>query len=183
VTADLRGWPPGLTERLDAVAGQTFDERADEGRLNAISAALAQLDNELREQIQAITAKQVGPLITALEADAPLAPAELELIRLWVIGDADYYVKMENNLPVWTAELKRLLNALQQMRTENPSPPLMARMEATVRDALRMAGDITFFREQEERVRQFEAAIQKLGREDKRALAQLLAHKMRSPEL
>jgi hypothetical protein len=56
----------------------------------------------------------------------------------------------------------------------------MARMEATIRDARRVASDIAFFQEQEERVRSFQRATTQLNREDKQALAELLARKLGS---
>jgi hypothetical protein len=78
------------------------------------------------------------------------------------------------------AELDRLLGVLRQLRSETATPTTMARMEATVRDAQRVASDIAFFQEQEERVRYFQRATTQLNREDKQALAELLARKVGS---
>jgi hypothetical protein len=133
--------------------------------------------------MQAATAKQLAPLITSLKADGPIAPADLELIRLWMVGDAEYYVRAESDFPGWVAELDRLLGVLRQLRSEAVTPSAMARMEATVRDALRVASDIAFFREQEERVRSFQKDIKQLTREDKQTLAGLLERKLRSEDM
>ena len=157
--------------------------KSDEGRLNALSGALARLKDELREQIQPTTAAEVTPLISLLEADGPIGAKELELIRLWLVGDAEYYVKTENDFSAWVAELHRLLGALRQLRSEAVTPTTMARMEATVRDALRVASDIAFYRQQEERVGSFQNAANQLSRDDKRTLAQLLARKLSSEEV
>jgi hypothetical protein len=59
----------------------------------------------------------------------------------------------------------------------------MARMEATVRDALRVASDIAFYRQQEDRVGSFQEATNQLNREGKRTLAQLLARKLSSEDV
>ncbi len=56
----------------------------------------------------------------------------------------------------------------------------MARMEATVRDALRVAGDIVFYRQQEGRVHSFNNATARMTREDKQILAGILAQKLDS---
>jgi hypothetical protein len=117
-----------------------------------------------------------------LKADGPIEPKELELIRLWLVGDAEYYVKTENDFPAWLAELDRLLGVLRQLRSEAVTPPTMARMEATVRDAQRVASDVAFFQAQQERVRSFERATTQLNREDKQTLAQLLALKLGSED-
>lgn len=58
----------------------------------------------------------------------------------------------------------------------------MSRMEATVRDALRVISDITFYRQQEERIRSFNNAVKQLSRDDKRTLARLLEQKLGSEQ-
>ena len=174
-------WPSAVTALLDRItAAPPVDANTDEGRLNALSSALAGLSDELREQIQAATAAQVTPLIGVLKADGPIEAKELELIRFWLVGDAEYYVKTENDFPTWLTELDRLLGVLRQLRSEAVTPPTMARMEATVRDALRVAGDVAFFQAQQERVRSFQRATTQLNREDKQTLAQLLEVKLGS---
>jgi hypothetical protein len=72
---------------------------------------------------------------------------------------------------------------LRQLRSEAVTPQAMARMEATVRDALRVASDIAFFRQQEERTRSFQKDIKQLTREDKQILAGLLERKLKSEEM
>lgn len=174
-------WSQAVKQELEQiVAIQPLNLKTDEGSLNALSAALASLDDELREQIQAVTATQVTPLIDKLRADGPIGPADLELIRLWLIGDAEYYVQMEKNFPAWVSELDRLIGVLRQLREESMTPSSMSRMEATVRDALRVASDIAFYRQQEERIRSFQNATKSLSREDKQALAEILKQKLHS---
>jgi hypothetical protein len=177
-------WPQAVTDLLDRITSTpSVDTNNDEGRLNALSGALASLSDELREQIQATTAEQITPLISLLEADGPIGAKEMELIRLWLVGDAEYYVKAENDFSAWVAELDRLLEVLHALRSEAVTPTTMARMEATVRDALRVASDIAFYRQQEERVRSFQTTTDQLNRDDKQTLARLLAHKLGSVDV
>jgi hypothetical protein len=177
-------WPRAVTDQLDRIiAAHPLDPTIDEGRINALSGALATLDSELREQIHGATAAQVAPLITTLQADGPVGPPDLELIRLWLVGDAEYYLKMENDFPAWMAELNRLIGVLRDLRSEAVTPVTLSRIEATVRDALRVSGDIVFYRQQEERVQSFQNATKELTRDDKRILASLLAEKLNSREV
>jgi hypothetical protein len=95
-------WPQPVTALLDRIsATPPIDVNTDEARLNALSSALSRLSDELGEQIQAATAAQVTPLISLLKADGPIEAKELGLIRLWLVGDAEYYVKTENDFPAW----------------------------------------------------------------------------------
>jgi hypothetical protein len=174
-------WPQSVKDQLEQiVAFRPLDPKTDEGRLNALSAALASLDDELRDQIQVATAVQVTRLIDVLQADGPVGPADFELIRLWLVGDAEYYVKMENDFPAWVSELDRLIGVLRDLRTEAMTTSTLSRMEATIRDALRVASDVVFYRQQEERLRSFQNATKSLTREDKRTLAGILAQKLSS---
>jgi hypothetical protein len=177
-------WPQAVTDLLDRInATPSAGQKADEGRLNALSGALSTLSTELRERLQASTAEEVNRLISALEDDGPVGPREIELLRLWLVGDAESYVKAENDVSAWQTELDRLLGVLRQLRGEPMTTASMARMEAAVRDALRVTSDLAFFREQEDRVRSFEAATRQLTKEDKKMLAHLLTRKMGSPEI
>jgi hypothetical protein len=174
-------WPQSVKDQVEQiVAFRPLDPKTDEGRLNALSAALASLDDELREQIQVATAAQVTRLIDILQADGPVGPADFELIRLWLVGDAEYYVKMENDFPAWVSELDRLIGVLRDLRTEAMTTSTLGRMEATIRDALRVSSDIVFYRQQEERLRSFQNATKSLTREDKQTLAGILAQKLSS---
>jgi hypothetical protein len=177
-------WSRTVTDQLQQiVALQPLDSHADEGRFNALSGALASLKSELREQIQAATAAPVAQLIQTLRADGPIAPADLELIRLWIVGDAEYYVKMEDDFPAWIAELERLLGVLQSLGQEAVTPTTMAKMGATVQDALRVSSDIVVYRQQEERVHSFQRATAQMTRDDRRYLADILAHKLSSDQM
>ena len=98
------------------------------------------------------------------------------------MGDAEYYVKMENDLPAWVTELDRLVGVLRELRAEAMTLSTMSRMEATIRDALRVSSDIVFYRQQEERIRSFQNATKSLTREDKRTLARILAQKLSSEQ-
>ena len=90
---------------------------------------------------------------------------------------------MENDFPAWVTELGRLLGVLRELRTEAMTLSAMSRMEATIRDALRVSGDIVFYRQQEERIRSFQNVTKSLTREDKRTLADILAQKLSSEQV
>jgi len=89
---------------------------------------------------------------------------------------------MENDLPAWVTELDRLVGVLRELRAEAMTLSTMSRMEATIRDALRVSSDIVFYRQQEEPIRSFQNATKSLTREDKRTLARILAQKLRSEQ-
>jgi hypothetical protein len=174
-------WPAVVGDQLNRiVAAQPITPDTDTRRLDALSATLATLGHDLRERMQAVTAAQVTPLIRLLEADGPVESPDLEFIRLWLVGDAEYYLEITNDYPARVAELNRLMTELRRLESGPVTPSTAARMGAVVQDALRVTSDIAFYRQQEERVRSIQTATLRLTWKDKVALARLLAQKLSS---
>ena len=176
-------WSETTLRQLDqiAAAGQSIDEKTEEGPYHALSLPLADLKNELREQIQASTATETQRIINALKGDRSLPSSDMELIRLWIVGDAEHYVRMENDFPAWITELNRLLGALGSLRRGACSPATMSRMAALVEDALRVIADLAFFKAEQARVETFEKAVERLTADDKQIIAGILVRKLASP--
>ncbi|HEX6142781.1 MAG TPA: hypothetical protein VFZ01_08695 [Geminicoccaceae bacterium] len=174
-----------VKEILDEVAsyGRSFHERTDEGAYHRMSLTLAALEDDLREVVQAATRDEMTAVIGKLESDAELTPDELRLIRLWMVSDAEFYVQMENDYRDWLAELNRLVGVVDMLRSQRLTPEIAGRLSGTIRDAIRVIGDITYFKEQERRIGDFERATARLYSEDKRTLARILRQKQRSASM
>jgi hypothetical protein len=154
----------------------------DPGALNALSHSLANLEQSLREKMQEDTRGEMEGIIRSLERGAELSPQDKELIRTWMVGDAESYIKVENNLGDWTEELGRLLDRVAAARGKTLSPAQMTELQAMVRDALRTAADIHYFQEQRVRVERFRDATADWSRDDKKILARMLRSKLESHE-
>ncbi|MFP3943854.1 MAG: hypothetical protein ACLFWF_08175 [Alphaproteobacteria bacterium] len=152
------------------------------GELNALSHALTNLEHSLREKMQEETRADMAKIINALERDGDLRPQDKELIRTWMVGDAESYLQVENNFGDWTAELNRLLDVIAAARGKTLSPAQMTELQASVRDALRTAADIRFYQEQNVRVKRFRDATADWSRDDKKILARMLRSKLDSHE-
>ncbi len=167
---------------LERIAGarRLREGGADEAELQGFAALLTQLDGHVRETIQEETADRALAVIRKLETGARLGEDDLELIRLWMVSDAEFYVQLENDHPNWEEELGRLADVLGGHRRSVLTLENLGRIRGTLRDALRVVQDLVYFEQQKRRIRDFEAAIRRLGREDRLALARLLQQKLES---
>ena len=144
------------------------------------SHTFTQLYNDLREGIQEKTKGEMIQVIKQLENNADITSQELDLIRIWIVGDAHSYIKMENNYEEWIQEAQRLVEAVKSSSTKELTPQVMGELKSMARDATRTLGDITFYKENMERTKKFENSVKKLTADNKIFLAGMLKAKLQS---
>jgi hypothetical protein len=162
---------------------KNVDESTEEGYYNKITAPLVALEDYLREQMQAVTSEQISIIINKLKSDAEISDSDLALIRLWLVGDAESYVQIENDYYGWLQELNRLFEVIEQLSGQELSLENMYKLSGASRDAIRVMGDIIFFKQQQERISNFENASKKLDSDSKLAVAKILKQKLDSDEM
>ena len=174
-----------IIEKLNDVISnkQNVDENTEEGFYNKITASLVALEDLLREQSQAETSESISNIINKLKFDKNITNADLMLVRLWLVGDAAFYVQMENDYQGWLQELNRLFGVIEKLKGEELSLENMFKLSGTARDAIRVMGDIVFFKEQQERVNRFDNASKDLNTENKLTVAKILKQKLASDQM
>jgi hypothetical protein len=170
-----------IGERLNEVI--SYRQTIGEDHLNKITAPLVAVENELREQIQSDTSTQIETIIKKLESNSEIDDADLRLIRLWIVGDAESYIERENDYKGWLSELNRLYSVIESIKSEELDLENMYKLSGTVRDAVRVIGDIIFFKQQQERVEKFENASKDLNLKNKITLANILTKKLQSDRI
>ena len=159
----------------EAISNVSADKFSEAGM------ALVKGRDEIREALQNATAKAMQPIIDKLKKNQPLSGEEKDLIRVWIVGDAEAYIKMENDFREWLEEFKRLGEVIGDRTTVPASLPEMLTLYGNLEDAVRLAADIQFFLEEKERIGRFQQAIQNLTASDAELLANILQEKLRSP--
>jgi len=174
-----------ITQKISEIISnkQTIDNNTEEGYLNRISTQLVSLEDDLREQMQAETSEKITSVIKKLKSDGEITDSDLMLIRLWVVGDAASYVQMENNYQEWVAELNRLLDVIEDLKSKDLSVEDLFKLQGTVRDAIRVIGDIVFFKQQQDRITKYENASKDLNPANKLVLAKILTKQLQSEEM
>ena len=136
-----------------------------------------------REEAQQATADEIREIIEKLTSGDSMTPEEISLVRAWIIGDAEGYLRMENNLPDWLAEYERLATSVARYEKADCSHAELLELCGILEDAARVNQDIAVFLEQRDRVRRFEAAVADgLDGPERKLLAEVLAGELESPE-
>jgi len=158
-----------------------LNKQFNTGNCWQLSTTMQDLEGTLREHIQEITKNEISQIIKKLESNTELSNHELDYIKLWMVGDAEYYVKLENNYNDWLEELKRLINEINKFETSQPDFNDSSNLRAMVLDAIRVLGDILFFIKQQERVKNFTESTKEINPQERDLLIQLLKGKIASP--
>lgn len=162
----------------------TFDITTDQN-YETLSGDIQTLEGLAREAFQARLDELLRPMLAKLENDDPLTAAELDMLKLVMVGEAQYYVKSENDVASWQAEAQRLIGAMQAMLSSDLNDiDTLLKVQALCREAMRPVPDLAFYFRQKERVEHFEATTAgALDIETRRMLANLIKEMLSSGKM
>ena len=172
----IRELVEGINETID---GQTT--QPDTSFYWNLSQQFTDLEGQLREYVQEETAEHVKKIIVKLKNEDNLTPQDLDFVKLWMCGEADYYVQMENNFKDWQEEFVRLVSQIKEYATKDLDYQSASQMRAVSLDAVRVLGDILFYRKQIQRVQNFIESTRDIDADERDLLIRLLEGKLRSP--
>lgn len=142
------------------------------------------LDNNrslVREKFQKDTSIQIKRIIEKLSEQQTISSDEINLIKLWIIGDADSYTKIENNFQDWLDEYDRLKKIIRNYENKDCSDEDLLKLHGILEDAIRVNYDIANFLEKKDRMQKFESAISDgLDKEEREAFIEVLSGKLSS---
>ena len=137
---------------------------------------VSELESMTREAFQAKYNNAYKDIIGKLEKGINLSSEELEILKLLVIGDAEYYTKYENDLQNWQNELTRLVSEIEKLESSDlDNVDNLLHMQALCRDARGVLPEITFYYREKERIKRFEtAASGPVDAESKKIMADVI---------
>lgn len=162
-----------------------FDDastKGDEGSYRKLAGIFKEFEGNLREYIQDLTRGEIDAIIEKLEKGGQLTKGELASIRLWIVGDADYYIKLENNFEDWLSELKRLMDEINKINEAEPELEKALQLRAVLQDGNRLLPNIIFYLLQKTRVNSFNRAIAEIDKQGRKILIEMLRDKYTSQE-
>lgn len=120
---------------------------------------LSELSGALREMHQAMTQKEMRIIINKLGKNQPLDDDQVELIRDWVVGDAENYVECEKNFNAWLSLFSRLTTELEQIYSSDISSKKVLELMGLTLIAMRLIPNILYYSGEKERVAAFDRAV------------------------
>jgi hypothetical protein len=96
------------------------------------------------------------PLLAKLQQGGQLAPDEFEALRSLVVGDADEYLKYDDDFEQSKKELNRILEQIRQLDSHELDIEALKRLRVLCREASNALTETSRYVQQKERVRNFE---------------------------
>jgi hypothetical protein len=171
---------------LPTAAGEIVDasQRAMKSLLPTdfewLESQLQRFESLVRESHQAWLQQEANQLVGRLEGNDPLTPRDTDVLRSLIVGDAQCYVALENNVEDWKAELTRLIDEVRKEANQGQAANLMM-LHGLLMDAVRTAADLRNFYGHQNRLERFEQAMANLTQEDRELLAQNIRGKLDDP--
>jgi len=157
--------------------------------INALEEAetpLRQLQDHVREAIQASLRQSAEELYKKLKKGQDLTAEELRTLEKWVVGDAEYYVEIENNYKDWLNECERLRNILKVYSSPDykEDETQLFKLNALLTDLKYTLNDVKRYTEYANRVKRFKqnASMGTVDKDDKKFLADLIGRQLVSEE-
>jgi hypothetical protein len=127
------------------------------------------------------SAVDCGPLIVKLRAGDPLTAREMTTLKLLMVGDADYYMKYDDEFERRKGDLGKMLAEIERQQAGQLDADALMRLSALCREASGMLMPILHYLASRDRVRSFEetASQGRIDSETGRTLAGIIEEMMR----
>ena len=96
------------------------------------------------------------PLIDKLEKGTQLTEAELKTVRSLIVGDADQYLKYDDDFARMKTELGRIIGQIAQLKTQDLDIEALMHLRVLCKEAFSALAPTLHYLEQKDRVRRFE---------------------------
>lgn len=160
-----------------------YQKTIESGRGEAfskLSTIFEELGGYFREYVQEKTDHDIKIVVRKLKDGNVLTQEDINLIRLWIVDDADQYARLENNFADWKEELNRLIGVIASYKNAGADIKTASELRGLMRDGARVLADIFYYIQQKDRVAKFEEASKQLGPQERGLLIGLLEQKIKS---
>jgi hypothetical protein len=174
-----------LQAKLDEMVAMGTDALAERDlpRIERLDQKLRSIDALCRESFQDTFADTYASIAGKLERGQAINTMERKALEILFTGEAEYYLKTENNFNDWIEELQRLMGELRAAREDGlENIAELMRVQALCRDALHVLPEVQYYLREQERVELFrESLSEEITPEAGRMLARMVRDMMASP--
>jgi len=124
---------------------------------------LGELESSIGEYLRSHTACQA--LLAKLQQEQPLNPDDLKTLRSLIVGDADEYLKYDDDFERSKAELTRIIDEIQKLQSAElntqaePNPETLMHLRVLCREATSALAPTLHYLEQKQRVKNFDENV------------------------
>jgi len=169
--ADTQQLAAKLSDALNTAARCSSSDDAEGYRL--LAEKLAELESSAGQYLRSHMAYQA--VVGKLQHDQPLTSDDVKTLRSLIVGDADDYLKYDDDFGHAKGELARIVGEIQKLQSSEPSPESLMRLRVLCREAASALVPTVHYLEQKERVKNFDAHVRPpLDSDARRMLAQVV---------
>lgn len=166
---------------ITEVMGSACDQMQS-GDFQKAASTLSGMNSMVREELQRETSATMQKIIKNLKKGKTVSRDDLELIKMWLIGDASAYIELENNFNDWIEEFKRLKGVLRRYEGKDAALKDLYSLRGIFEDAIRVSYDIVNYLEKKERIEKFENATRDIKNLKSYVLVGILEGSLGSPD-
>ena len=160
-----------VSEALDAAARCAGAETSDNYAI--LGERLDELETLAKRSLQSHVSYE--PLARKLRDGTALTPDELQTLRSLIVGDAEYYLKYDDDFDRSKGELTRIVEQIRQLQSHEPDAATLRHVAVLCREASTLLAATEHYLEQKERVQHFEQTTRgPIDREAGQTLARLI---------
>lgn len=171
-------WAECVDNLRRLTANALKSENADD--FGIVEAQINRLEASVRELQQEVWSEQALVAIQHLDAGEQLSDQDVEVIKTFLVSDAERYLALENNYHDWINELNRLLDDVSQRVDKLDDPNNVADLRGVLKDAIRLVPDIRNYLDEKNRLDRFQQALGALDPQARQMLSQILKEQLTS---
>lgn len=167
------------SEDIAAKISQLLDTAAhcasadSEENFNTLGDELGELETCAGQSLRSHAAYEF--LISKLEEDGQLTPDDLKTLRSLIVGDADAYLKYDDDFDQAKQELSRVVDKIRQLQSSDLGAEALMQLRVLCREAMSALAPTVHYLEQKQRVKNFEEHTSgDMSSDTRRALAQMI---------
>ncbi len=169
--ADIQELVAQISEALNIAAQCSAAGTAES--YSRLGEKLGELESSAGEYLRSHTAYQF--LLAKLQHEKPLTPADLKTLRSLIVGDADEYLKYDDDFEQSKRELARIIDQIRKLQSIQPSPEALMHLRVLCREASSALAPTVHDLEQKQRVKNFEDHVREpLSSDARRMLAHVI---------
>ena len=150
--ADHQDVTTKISEALKAADRCSAAETTDS--YSALNEQLWELNSLLGQSFQSHSSYQ--PILTKLQDGTALTTDELKTLRSLIVGDADQYLKYDDDFERSKRELGKILDQIRGLQSNNLDLETLMHLRVLCREASSALAPAMHYLEQKERVQRFE---------------------------
>jgi len=169
--ADIQELAAQISEALNTAAQSSSAGTAES--YSVLGEKLNELESSAGHYLRSNMAYQ--SVLAKLQQEQPLTPDDLKTLRSLIVGDADAYLKYDDDFEQSKSELTRIIDQIRKLQSAEMTPETLTHLRVLCREASSALAPTVHYLEQKQRVKNFDNNVHEpLSSDTRRMLASVV---------